>query len=47
MPNNYQRPQTRAMKGAFVATALFRWLIPSLPKDADSVLVPNRVISYE
>jgi glycerol uptake facilitator-like aquaporin len=27
--------------GAFVATALFRWLIPSLPKDADSVLVPH------
>lgn len=27
--------------GAFVATALFRWLIPSLPKEADSVLVPH------
>jgi glycerol uptake facilitator-like aquaporin len=35
------------LAGAFVATALFRWLIPSLPKDADSVLVPHRVISYE
>jgi len=33
--------------GAFVATALFRWLIPSLPKDADSVLVPPRGVSYE
>lgn len=27
--------------GAFVATALFRWLIPSLPAGADSVLVPH------
>ena len=35
------------LAGAFVATALFRWLIPSLPKDADSVLVPHQVISYE
>jgi glycerol uptake facilitator-like aquaporin len=29
------------MAGAFAATALFRWLIPSLPEDADSVLVPH------
>lgn len=35
------------LAGAFVATALFRWLIPSLPKDSDSVLVPHQVISYE
>ena len=35
------------LAGAFVATALFRWLIPSLPRDADSVLVPHQVISYE
>ena len=28
------------LAGAFVSTALFRWLIPSLPKGADSVLVP-------
>jgi len=28
--------------GAFVATALFRWLIPSLPARADSVLVPHQ-----
>ena len=27
--------------GAFFATALFRWLVPSLPKDARSVLVPH------
>jgi glycerol uptake facilitator-like aquaporin len=27
--------------GAFCATALFRWLVPSLPKDARSVLVPH------
>jgi glycerol uptake facilitator-like aquaporin len=27
--------------GAAVATALFRWLIPSLPEDADAVLVPH------
>jgi glycerol uptake facilitator-like aquaporin len=27
--------------GAFVATLLFRWLIPSLPQEADSVLVPH------
>jgi len=30
------------LAGAFVATALFRWLIPSLPKEADSVLVPHQ-----
>jgi glycerol uptake facilitator-like aquaporin len=29
------------LAGAFVATALFRWLVPSLPKDADSVVVPH------
>jgi glycerol uptake facilitator-like aquaporin len=29
------------LAGAFVATALFRWLIPSLPKEARSVLVPH------
>ena len=27
--------------GAFVATALFRWLVPSLPKEAQSVVVPH------
>src|ERR1043166_2493315 len=27
--------------GAFAATVLFRWMIPSLPKNADSVLVPH------
>jgi glycerol uptake facilitator-like aquaporin len=27
--------------GAFFATALFRWLVPSLPKEARSVLVPH------
>ena len=27
--------------GAFFATALFRWLVPSLPKDAWAVLVPH------
>jgi len=27
--------------GAFVATALFRWLVPSLSKEADSVVVPH------
>jgi len=30
------------LSGAFVATALFRWLIPSLTQDADSVLVPHK-----
>ena len=29
--------------GALVATALFRWLVPSLTKDADSVLVPHEM----
>lgn len=29
------------LAGAFVATALFRWLIPSLPKEASSVVVPH------
>jgi major intrinsic protein len=27
--------------GAFFATALFRWLVPSLPKEARAVLVPH------
>jgi len=27
--------------GAFFATALFRWLVPTLPKDARAVLVPH------
>lgn len=27
--------------GAIVATALFRWLIPSLPEDADAVMIPR------
>jgi glycerol uptake facilitator-like aquaporin len=27
--------------GALVATALFRWLVPSLPKEAESVIVPH------
>ncbi len=27
--------------GAFVATALFRWLVPSLPKESAAVLVPH------
>lgn len=29
------------LAGAFVATALFRWLIPSLPNEASSVVVPH------
>lgn len=29
------------LAGAFFATALFRWLVPSLPKDAHSVIVPH------
>ena len=29
------------LAGAFAATALFRWLIPSLPKNAESILVPH------
>ena len=28
--------------GAAAATLLFRWLVPSLPKDASDVLVPHR-----
>lgn len=28
--------------GAFVATLLFRWLVPSLPKQARDVVVPHR-----
>lgn len=27
--------------GAAVATALFRWLVPALPKDADAVIMPH------
>lgn len=27
--------------GAAAATALFRWLVPTLPKDAESVIVPH------
>jgi glycerol uptake facilitator-like aquaporin len=30
------------LAGAFAATALFRWLIPELPKDADAVVLPHR-----
>jgi len=29
------------LAGALVATALFRWLVPSLPKQADAILVPH------
>lgn len=29
------------LAGAFVATALCRWLLPSLPKDATAVIVPH------
>jgi glycerol uptake facilitator-like aquaporin len=29
------------LAGAFAATALFHWLVPSLPKDAVSVIVPH------
>lgn len=35
------------LAGAFVATVLFRWLVPSLPKEADSVLVPHKVIRHD
>lgn len=28
--------------GAFAATALFRWLIPQLPKDAKAVVLPHK-----
>lgn len=30
------------LAGAFAATALFRWLIPELPKDADAVVLPHQ-----
>jgi glycerol uptake facilitator-like aquaporin len=30
------------LAGAFLATTLFRWLIPPLPRDADSILVPHQ-----
>jgi glycerol uptake facilitator-like aquaporin len=29
------------LAGAAAATLLFRWLVPSLPKDADSVVVSH------
>ena len=29
------------LAGAAAATALFRWLVPSLPKDAENVVVPH------
>ena len=29
------------LAGAAAATALFRWLVPSLPKDAGKVVVPH------
>ena len=29
------------LAGALVATALFHWLVPSLPKQADAILVPH------
>jgi glycerol uptake facilitator-like aquaporin len=29
------------LAGAFVATSLFRWLVPLVPKDAQSVIVPH------
>jgi len=29
------------LTGAFAATVLFRWLVPSLPKEADDVLLPH------
>ena len=29
------------LAGAAAATALFRWLVPSLPKDAENVLIPH------
>ena len=35
------------LAGAFVATALFGWLVPSLPKDAPSVIVPHERICDE
>ena len=33
--------------GAFCATELFRWLVPPLPKDAHSVLVPHEGNRYD
>jgi hypothetical protein len=37
--------------GAAAATALFRWLVPSLPKDAGSVIVSHsaeqNAVTYE
>jgi glycerol uptake facilitator-like aquaporin len=30
------------LAGAFAATALFRWLVPSLPKEAEAVLVSHK-----
>jgi glycerol uptake facilitator-like aquaporin len=37
------------LAGAAAATALFRWLVPSLPKDAASVVVshPEQKVGYE
>jgi glycerol uptake facilitator-like aquaporin len=32
------------LAGAGVATALFRWLIPSLPKDAPDVMLPHSAV---
>jgi hypothetical protein len=29
------------LAGAFAATFLFRWLVPSLPKQAPDVVVPH------
>lgn len=29
------------LAGAFAATALFRWLVPALPKTADEILMPH------
>jgi hypothetical protein len=31
----------RLAAGAFAATFLFRWLVPSLPKQAPDVVVPH------
>jgi len=33
--------------GAFAATALFRWLVPSLPAEASSVLIPHEETESE
>jgi glycerol uptake facilitator-like aquaporin len=35
------------LAGAFVATLLFRWLVPSLPKDADAVVTSHPSASRE